>query len=126
MFNMEVLGRVFVVLLVFSFVYLVGSKTRSSVHCSEHCICLSTGKAYDHSRFVKEWRKNVFSKRVRKLACGCGRPLVLLCIPFDFSLLLMLAGDIESNPGPTSSQSVGSVGKMESALERLEVGQTSI
>ena len=37
----------------------------------------------------------------------------------------MLAGDIESNPGPTSNQSVGSV-KMESALERLEVGQTSI
>ena len=128
---MEVLGRVFVVLLVFSYVCLACSQTRSSVYCNEPCICLSNGKAYDHASLVRKWRKKVFSKRVRKLACGCGRPLFFSCLNFDFSLLLMLAGDIESNPGPTSSQSVGSVGsvgsgKVESALERLEVGQTSI
>ena len=70
-------------------------------------------------------RTNLFSKRVRKLVCGCGRQLVFLSVLLDFSLLQMLAGEIESIPGPKSSQFVGS-GKMEGALECLEVDQTSI
>ncbi len=103
---MELVRRVFSVLLVFDF--LLCFFVAPDFICSNDVsltVSIHKRNAFLNIYSTKAWKKRVFSKFYRKTSkAGYYRSRSLKCNKdFSTGFLLQLAGDVELNPGPTTS-----------------------